>query len=97
LVQRLELILTCRWAAKEAIIKASSRKIYMKDIVIFKAVDGGPVAVVLDQPDSSASSTTDSSSSIGQVLSAMNGQIVLLSISHEADYAVATALVPTSI
>jgi phosphopantetheine--protein transferase-like protein len=70
-----------RWAAKEAIIKASRRKIFMTDIMIYPGPSTpAPVAVILDaqletNPD-------------------IHGQSVLLTISHEREYAVATAVVP---
>jgi len=80
-----------RWAAKEAIIKASLRKIYMKDIVIYKS-SNGPVGVILDQGGEEPSALDDDVNS----LSAFNGQTVALSISHDGEYAIATAMVPIS-
>ncbi|KAF2663931.1 4'-phosphopantetheinyl transferase [Microthyrium microscopicum] len=75
-----------RWAAKEAIIKASPRKIFMKDIVILPS-DNGPVASILDELCSQMSHTLP--------VDGLRGQNVLISISHEKDHAVATAIVPT--
>jgi holo-[acyl-carrier protein] synthase len=39
-----------RWAAKEAIIKASRRSISMKDIFTLQLLDGSLMAVILDEP-----------------------------------------------
>ena len=38
-----------RWAAKEAIIKAAQKKIYMKDIFTYQKKDGSTTAFILDQ------------------------------------------------
>jgi phosphopantetheinyl transferase (holo-ACP synthase) len=86
-----------RWAAKEAIIKASKRKIFMQDIFIYRQVsDGAPLAMILDQGSDGAVSTDINlhSTKVTPDIDTMDGQSVLLSISHEDDYAVATAIVP---
>lgn len=74
-----------RWAAKEAIIKASTKRLYMKDIIIISS-SNGPYGIIPDE------SETEQSSKVS--IEDINGQIVHLSISHEDDYAVATAIVP---
>jgi hypothetical protein len=61
----------------------------MKDIMVLSSIHG-PYGVILDlAPSTSTPDITDGS------VDTLNGQIVQLSISHENDYAVATAIVPT--
>jgi phosphopantetheinyl transferase (holo-ACP synthase) len=58
----------------------------MKDIIICPSPEG-PFGIILD----SSSSTTDGLT--GDV-DRLDGQVVQISISHEQDHAVATAIVP---
>jgi holo-[acyl-carrier protein] synthase len=81
-----------RWAAKEAIIKASPRKLFMRDIVVRRG-PGSLVGVVMDP--AAGGGLVVSAGSAGDGLDGVSGQEVLLSISHEREYAVATAVVPT--
>jgi phosphopantetheinyl transferase (holo-ACP synthase) len=111
-------MLVSRWAAKEAIIKASNRKLFMRDIIIYRdaANKNTPFGIILDKTPDDTSNTSDESPRTaktagesnprGSTVStglpyeltdiALDGQIVPVSISHDKDYAVATALVPSS-
>jgi phosphopantetheinyl transferase (holo-ACP synthase) len=72
-----------RWAAKEAIIKAHPRKLFMRDIIV-RPGRGSIVGLILDPTTENGQTATNDPS----------GQEVLLSISHEREYAIATAVVP---
>jgi holo-[acyl-carrier protein] synthase len=78
-----------RWAAKEAIIKAHPRKLFMKDIIV-RAGHGSLVGIVRDPPVEHGQATQSAGAADGDE----PGQEVLLSISHEREYAIATAVVP---
>nr|KAG8631671.1 hypothetical protein KVT40_000811 [Elsinoe batatas] len=52
--------LASRWAAKEAIIKTSPRKIFMRDTEIYTRPSGAPFGVILDsRPPSPVSDSSD--------------------------------------
>jgi phosphopantetheinyl transferase (holo-ACP synthase) len=72
-----------RWAAKEAIIKAYPRKLFMRDIIVRPGPDS-IVGLILDPATENGQTAANGSS----------GQEVLLSISHEREYAIATAVMP---
>lgn len=85
-----------RWAAKEAAIKAvKPRKLVMKEIEIW-SFDAGPVAVILDSVPSESDPHESEMGSLHEMsreeFENVSGQIARVSISHDADCAVATVL-----
>lgn len=85
-----------RWAAKEAAIKAvKPRKLVMKEIEIW-SFGAGPVALILNDASAESSSQgSDADSPQGmsrEEFDSVSGQIARVSISHDADCAVATVL-----
>jgi len=99
-VKRLLLTSHFSWAAKEAVIKAfsMSRRLHYKDVEILKQQSGTPFAVVLDarkagHEQSSAPSAEDESAlRESEHADDYDGQVVRISISHDGDYCVATAI-----
>ncbi|KAF2403200.1 hypothetical protein EJ06DRAFT_554718 [Trichodelitschia bisporula] len=87
--------LAARWAAKEAIIKASTRKLGPLDIIV--GMEGRrPFGVILDENmgEQEEGMAGDGDGLAAHDLSGLNGQVVQLSLSHEEEYAIAVCLVP---